>query len=171
MRDLGRAVLSALPRLPGWVNRSLMALNRDPARVYGRRYAAYREMLRSTGGEAPHGEPRLLASVNAALASVPYYRQRYGSRPVGSMEEFRRRIGFVDKDAVMADEASFLSEAVDLERYEAVTTGGTSGRPLRILAPRDRYVVETATMHALWERAGYRFDVRAVIRNHRLEEG
>jgi phenylacetate-CoA ligase len=87
------------------------------------------------------------------------------------MAEFEERIGFIDKDTILANYTEFMTEGIDLSSYDHGTTGGTSGKPLQLIAPRDRYVAEMATMHSLWERAGYRFDVRAVIRNQRLEEG
>jgi phenylacetate-CoA ligase len=169
MSRLLQSALAALPLLPNWVNAFLVGANSDPARIYGPRYAAYRKMLRSRASD-DNPQSALTASVNAALGSVPYYRDRYGSRPVSSFEEFRERIGFIDREIVMAAKDRFLAEGVDLSSYDTVTTGGTSGKPLRFMAPRNRYVVEMATMHTLWERAGYRFDLRGVIRNHRLHD-
>jgi phenylacetate-CoA ligase len=115
--------------------------------------------------------PKLLETVNNAISRVPYYRHRFGTARIGALAEFEARIGFIDKDAILANYTEFMAEGIDLSSYDQGTTGGTSGKPLQLLAPRDRYVVEMATMHSLWERAGYHFDVRGVIRNQHLEEG
>jgi phenylacetate-CoA ligase len=162
-------LLGVVPRLPNCVNRTLLYLNRDPVRVYGGRYGAYRRFLRDTE-PAYDPLPKLLSIMKDAIARVPYYRQLYAGSPPDSLAAFEKQTGFIDKETVLADYPSFLAEGVDLSRYDTGTTGGTSGRPLSLMAPRDRYVVEMATMHSLWARAGYRFEARAVIRNHRLRD-
>ncbi|HSN26809.1 MAG TPA: hypothetical protein VLT45_11000 [Kofleriaceae bacterium] len=162
-----RFVLEHATELPVSVASALAALNRDPMRVYGRAYAAYRARLAAT--ESHHDNTAdTLRIVNHALARVPYYRDRYGSVEVHSLDEMRARIGFVDRDEVGKHAGDFIDPQIERAEYDECTTGGTSGRPLAFLAPKRRYVVEHATMHALWARAGYRFDMRAVIRNHRL---
>jgi phenylacetate-CoA ligase len=162
-------LLKKIPRLPNGINLVLTAMNRDPTVVYGRAYRAYRKKLRGAATDAAAGEHLLIASVNDAIGKVPYYRRRYGGRTIRSVAEFEESIGFIDKDEVLGNYDDFLNRTIDLSHYDRGTTGGTSGKPLRLIAPPDRYVVELATMHSLWERAGYRFDVRGVIRNHRLD--
>ena len=163
-------VLRTIPRLPNPINRRLLALNSDPVRVYGKRYRAYRAFLVESAQQYDP-LPKLLGAVNYAIGRVPYYRHCYGPCGVASLAEFEERIGFIDKETVLASYPEFMSEGIDLSVYDQGTTGGTSGRPLQLIAPRDRYVVEMATMHSLWELAGYHFDVRAVIRNQRLSDG
>ncbi|MGO9951322.1 MAG: phenylacetate--CoA ligase family protein [Dissulfurispiraceae bacterium] len=157
-------------RLPSWVNRELITLTRNPDRLLGRRYTRYRSFLREHE-QSFDNVPPLLASVNRAIVEVPFYRDRYGGRTVGSMEEFENSIDFIDKDVIMANYDRFINPLVKLGDYDTGTTGGTSGKPLTFIAPKSRYIVELATMHSLWARAGCRFDVRAVIRNHRLNNG
>ena len=169
MAGIKAKILKTITLLPNPVNRRLLTLNRDPVKVYGARYGVYREFLRNSAGEYDP-LPKLLEAVNEAIQRVPYYRRACGDRRVTSLDEFEERVGFVDKDTILANYQEFMAEGIDLSSYDHGTTGGTSGKPLQLIAPRDRYVVEMATMHSLWERAGYRFDVRAVIRNQRLEE-
>lgn len=170
MAGIKNYILKTIPRMPNPVNRALLALNRDPDRVYGGRYRSYREFLRDTHLEYDP-VPKLLQSVREAVARVPYYRRRYAGCIPENLSAFEKEFGFIDKETILADYPSFMAEGVDLSGYDRGTTGGTSGRPLQLIAPRDRYVVEMATMHSLWARAGYRFDLRAVIRNHRLRDG
>lgn len=170
MAGIKTRILKTIPLLPNLINRRLMGLNRNPVRVYGSRYGAYRVFLRDS--EQQYDPlPKLLEIVNDAISRVPYYRKCYGNRKVASLAEFEEWIGFIDKETILAGYPDFMAEGIDLSTYDQGTTGGTSGRPLQLIAPRDRYVVEMATMHSLWERAGYRFDVRAVIRNQRLDDG
>jgi phenylacetate-CoA ligase len=157
-------------RLPNWVNREIITLTRNPDWLLGRRYAHYRSYLREHE-QAFDNVPALLASVNRAIVEVPFYRDRYGGRTIGSREEFENSIDFIDKDGIMANYDRFINPHVKLGDYDTGTTGGTSGKPLTFIAPKSRYIVELATMHSLWARAGFRFDVRAVIRNHRLNNG
>jgi len=146
-----------------------MAVNRDPIRVYGRDYAAFRDRLRMTDKGYDNG-PDVLRVVNTALAKVPYYRDRYGDRRVATLDEVRERIGFLDRSSVAEAAAQLVDPGLDPAQYDTCSTGGTSGPPLRLLAPKRRYVVEHATMHSLWERAGFAFHPRAVIRNHRVPD-
>ncbi|MFZ0159062.1 MAG: hypothetical protein WAL50_08555 [Kineosporiaceae bacterium] len=170
MSGLKRAALDRIPRLPNTVNRGLLALNRDPVLAFGRSYGAYRDLLARNHTQYDATEA-LLAAVNRALTEVPFYRRYRADGEIRSIEEFEQRIGFTDRDLVGERWSQFTAAGTDLSRYERITTGGTSGKPLELLAPRDRHVIELATMHALWGRAGYDFDVRAVMRNHRLGSG
>ena len=133
-------VLKAIPRLPNPINRRLMTLNRDPVRIYGSRYGAYRDFLRDSAGQFDP-VPKLLEAVNDAINRVPYYRQRYGERKITSLAEFEERIGFIEKETILENYAEFMAEGIDLSCYDHGTTGGTSGKPLQLIAPRDRYVV------------------------------
>lgn len=163
-----RHLLDGVTRLPRWLGRGLLAANRRPQRLLGPRYARYAAFL-TAHARRYDATPALLAFVNTAIEHVPYYRARY--RPVRSIHELEDTIGLLDKQTVVANADALTSRAVDLRTYERCSTGGTEGAPMTFLAPRDRYVVELATMHALWARAGFAHDVRAVIRNHRLRPG
>lgn len=169
MAGIKTSILKTIPLFPNSINHRLLALNRNPVRIYGSRYGTYRSFLRDS---AQHYDPlpKLIATVNDAISRVPYYQQRYDNRRVVSLVEFEEQIGFLDKDTILANFPEFMARGIDLSTYDRGTTGGTSGKPLQLIMPRERYVVEMATMHSLWERAGYRFDVRAVIRNHRLDD-
>lgn len=159
---------AAAGELPPGVARELMRFNRRAHWVYGPRYRAYRGYLREHEQHFDNTS-LLLQSANHALAHVPFYRQRY-SRTLATLDDFEQ-LGFITKDDVLGDFDGFLADDVDTSDYDTVTTGGTSGKPLTLAVPKDRYIVELATMHSLWGRAGFDHHVRAVIRNHRLPEG
>jgi hypothetical protein len=159
-------LLDHATQLPTWLASGLMALNRDPVRIYGRAYAAFRERLQATAGGYDNTAD-VLRAVNAALVRISYYRDRYGAAPVASLEELRSRIGFLDRGDVVAAGDALADPDLDRDQYDVCSTGGTSGAPLQFLAPKTRFVVEYATMHSLWAQAGYAFHPRAVIRNHR----
>jgi len=147
----------------------LLRMNLFPRLVYGADYFRYREFLARSLRSYDSTQP-LVRAVNAALREVPYYRERYHGVRITSVAEFERTLSFIDKDTVLDNYDAFINPKVDLRAYDSGTTGGTSGKPLRLMAPKTRYVVELATMHDMWSRVGYNFDVRAVIRNHRLPD-
>ncbi|MBI3802948.1 MAG: phenylacetate--CoA ligase family protein [Nitrospirae bacterium] len=157
-----------ITRLPIGMNRWLLALNRRPDYLFGAEYTRYRGFLREASVFYDN-TPSLLEAVNRAIKEVGYYRDAYGGKKIRSVAEFEETIGFIDKDTILENYDRFVSPTINLEAYDTGTTGGTSGKPLTFIAPKKRYVVELATMHSLWEQAGYDFSVRAVIRNHRLE--
>ena len=50
-----------------------------------------------------------------------------------------------------------------------MTTGGTTGKPLRMLLPKSRYIKERATLHWVWKKIGFNHHTRVVLRNHKLK--
>ncbi len=159
-----------LTHLPMRVNLGLLALNRNPGLVYGSEYTRYQHFLRKHY-RSYDNVPLLLKTVNQTIREIEYYRKLYDGKEIKSLSEFESKIMFVDKDEILANYESFICPNIARNDYEIGTTGGTSGKPLKFVAPKKRYVVEVATMHSLWGRAGYGFAIRAVIRNHRLENG
>jgi len=167
INDIKTAALKLIPKLPNFVNLRLMMINTNPNLVYGRRYRDYKKFLSQQEGCGDQ-EFRLIESVNHSLKEIPYYHKIYGDLQIHSVEEFEDKIQFIDKDEILNNFDNFICPRIDMKDFESGTTGGTSGKPLQLIAPKDRYVVEMATMHTLWSRAGYKFDIRGVIRNHRL---
>lgn len=165
------AILKTIPKLPNAINNIAAKYNTQPDLIFGKEYKAYKSTLNSGDDSAHPVEKRLLHLVNTALLQVPYYRNLYTTAPVRSLAEFSERIGFTDKEVVMQNQSQLLTDHFNTDAYDAVTTGGTSGRPLQLFVPKNRFVTEWATIHNTWARAGYRFDLRAVLRNHKLPEG
>lgn len=121
------------------------------------------------GGRQDDPSDRLTALLLHAVKTVPYYRERYAGRVKDSTDI--EIFDFIDRQ-IMADHFDqLISETAQAKDFEIGTTGGTSGSPLKLLIPKKRYLVEWGTMFSLWERAGYRGQARAVLRNHRILEG
>lgn len=163
------AVIKFITRLPNPINYVFLAMNRSAGRIYGHGYKDYQAFLQKSfhGYDAT---PLLVETVNRAIENIPYYRRRLtGSRRIQSIEHFEDAIPFIDKDIIINHYEEFINPEIDLRDYDQGTTGGTSGKPLKLIAPKLRYIVEMATMHDLWSHAGYNFDPRAVIRNQKLK--
>lgn len=164
--NLADYVKTELPTWPNWLTVPLLKLNVFGPLVYGRGYLRWRKQLDSVDPER-----QLLAVVNHALRHVPYYRRRYPGLEIHSLQEFEAKIGFIDKAEVMAHWEEFVADDIDRSLYRTGTTGGTSGKPLKLLFPKDRYVRELPFTHRMMHRFGWRFDTLGVIRNHRLPAG
>lgn len=159
-------VKNQVPRWPVWINAVLLRINVFGTLVYGRAYAKYaREIEKSTP------EQKLLSIVNYAVRHVPYYRKRYAGLKIESIKDFERHIGFIDKDEVMAHWDEFISDEIDWNRCVTGTTGGTSGKPLKLVLPRNRYLHTAVFAREQSGWFGMLDRCRAVIRNHRLPEG
>lgn len=169
LQQAKRAVLQRATSLPPRLAMSLVRANRRPDLLFGRAYREYRTYLAQHRASFDSTQS-LLALANDALAHVRFYRARYAGLELRSLDDFAK-LGTITRDDVANDPDAFVRDGIDRSDYETCSTGGTSGKPLNFLAPKNRYVVELATMHSLWSTAGYRGDVRAVIRNHRLPVG
>ena len=157
-------IKNKLPMWPNWINHILLRLNVFGGMVYGKSYSHFRKHIND---EDP--EKLLLNSVNFAIKNVPYYRNKYGNITINSYEEFREKISFIDKDEVMAHWDDFLVDNIDWNKVVTGTTGGTSGKPLKLVTPKNRYSWELAYMHSLWEKVGWHYHLTGMIRNHDLQ--
>lgn len=161
--SLGDFIKNKIIIWPNWFNAILLHLNCFGSMVYGRSYNKFKKHLNDA-----EPERLLLDSVNHAIKHVPYYRNKYGAITVNSVADFRDKIGFIDKDEVMAHWDDFLVDDIDWSKVKTGTTGGTSGKPLKLVTPNNRYSWELAYMHSMWEKSGWHYHVRGVIRNHDL---
>ncbi len=142
-----------------------MSLNVFPGLVYGRKYMKYKRQRLSVNYQQFDNVPEALEIINQALKTVPYYKQ---NKPVSTIDEFRSKWSFIDKELVMKDINQFISTVINTKDFIKGTTGGTSGKPLQLIIPKNRHVFELATMHTMWQTTGWNYHPRAVIRNHKL---
>ena len=159
-------IKSELPKWPNWFNRILLKFNVFGSLVYGK---GYRKFAESISAISP--EKKLLDMVNHAIKNVPYYREKYGTLEIKSLKEFEEKIGFIDKDEVMAHWDKFIADGTDMSKCMTGTTGGTSGKPLKLLFPKNRYLVSVPFFNKMLHEFGWNFDMVAVLRNHKLDEG
>ena len=162
-------IVDNITRLPNFINGSLMRCNLFPERLYGKRYYHHKKFIHDNSTFFDQTK-LLLSSVNQAISSTDYYKKLYRNHKIESISDFQKTFNFIDKDVILQNYNDFVNNKINLDDYDMGTTGGTSGRPLKLIAPRSRYAVELSTMHTLWKKAGYDFSARAVIRNHRLKK-
>ena len=107
--------------------------------------------------------------VNFAIENTPYYNKRYDKK-ISSVDDFQSSFKFIDKDEVMNSWDEFQTFPKS-SRTSNTTTGGTSGKPLNLTLPKDRYIFELATIHTMWSVVGWKGHIRGVIRNTKLQKG
>lgn len=114
-------------------------------------------------------EKEMILMVNYAIQKIPYYKSLYKT-PIHSKVDFEEQINTIDKSIVMSNFEDFVLPNISMRRIHEETTGGTSGPPLRLLLPKNRYIFELATMYTMWETLGWKGEIRAVLRNTKLEK-
>jgi len=152
--------------LPNWFNQFLIDVNVPGILLASRPMKKYRKFLKKSNDKYDNSQ-RLTEMVNYAISHIPYYQNLYSDK-INSIPEFQDKIGFIDKELIMDQHESFILPGLKSRDYDVVTTGGTSNKPLQMVVPKDRYVVEFSTLFHLWANTGFRNETRAVIRNHRL---
>lgn len=159
-------IKTRLPYWPNWLNHILLNLNVFGGFVYG---SNYRKILNDIDNGNP--EDKLVAMVNFAIEMVPYYRQKYGALRIHNNAEFEQKIGFVDKNEVMLHWNDFIVDDIDWKKAHIGTTGGTSGKPLKLVEPLNRYAYSLAFTHKQWMWYGWKYDTRGVFRNYHIRKG
>lgn len=166
---LKELVFGKITALPNSLNRVLLQANRFPGLVYGSAYKNYRGRMDANDISAAELNLGLLTIVNHAIATVPYYHKTYRGTRIETIDEFKSTIGFVDKAVIMQNWEFFVQPGLDYKKYMMGSTGGTSGKPMQLLLPNDRHVVELGSIHNLWSAFGFNNDPRAVLRGNRVQ--
>lgn len=151
--------------IPNSLNNLILKLNRNPNIIFGAEYKNYLNTLRHYDGVNPNQDEQVLEVVNFVIKHSTYYKKRYKGKKIHTIKDFKDTIEPINKQTVLENFDDFI---INKENCDLVTTGGTSGRPLSLYLPKDRYVTELATLHYNWSKIGYNFSSRAVIRNEKL---
>tara|TARA_B110001452_G_scaffold110076_1_gene91329 strand:- start:1938 stop:3272 length:1335 start_codon:yes stop_codon:yes gene_type:complete len=143
------------------INNLILKLNYFPYLLFGKNYRKKKKLLRLNF----NNNKNVLDYTNYAISNTEFY-SKYDK--LYSIAEFKTNISFIDKDIVLESYNSFLNINIDFSNYVFGTTGGTSGKPMKLYIPKNRYDYELSVVHDIWERHGWNFDTRGVIRNHKL---
>lgn len=111
---------------------------------------------------APAQEKSLKKILGFTVDNVPFYKNQLSV----NYEDFP----FIDKKTISGYGDKFFSNKYVDKDFELITSGGTSGIPAKYYSPKNRYKKEYAYFHFLWEKVGYKSQLRAVIRNTKLSE-
>jgi len=148
--------------------------------LYGGTFRATRALLARTESMpvdqlAAWQDERVRQLVGWAHARVPYWRRVMKERGLEPADirgaSDLRLLPFLTKETLREHAAELLAEGVPDAKKEQVSTGGTSGEPLRFMIDRDRSAKEWAYMTWQWGRVGYRPGMRrAVLRGMLVQE-
>lgn len=169
--DIKRFIYDRISAIPPFLLLPMMRVNKRPELVFGKDFSARLTELQSKSIAQHTLDEQLIEITNYAIKSVPYYSKKYPNVFIQTVADFSKIIQFTDKDIVVKNFKDFISSEIDLQKYELQTTGGTSGKPLKIYQPKNRYIIELASVHNAWSKVGYKFDMRAVMRNHKFKSG
>ena len=140
--------------------------------LYGRTFRATRALLARTE-RMPAAElrawqdARLREHVAWAYAQAPYWKRvmdERGLRPehVQGVADLPK-LPFLTKELLREHEHALLARGIPAAAREQVSTGGTSGEPLRFMIDRGRSAREWAFMTWQWGRVGYRPGMRRAV--------
>lgn len=152
-----------LSEWPNWLTIPLNYCNILGPLPYGLGYMRHIKEFEKTSPE-----DKLLAITNYAIKNVEYYRKRYRGLTIKSIADFEKFIIPIDKKEVMEHWEEFVADGVDLDKCMIGTTGGTSGKPMKIVLPENRYVHSLSFAHKQIKQFGWNYQTFAVIRNHHL---
>lgn len=131
-------------------------------------FIRYKSFLRQNRAKY-NNEKSLLKIVDDAKKNVPFYKANIANQ-INSIDDFEKNVPLIDKDTVMAQWDKFLTDNLDKSKIVEGTTGGTSGKPLRLVIPKNRFIFELNTLFPIWNiNTGWNGHVRAVIRNKKLQ--
>ena len=159
-------VKNKLQLAPNWLTLPLLLLNQAGDRVYGNRCRRFKH-------DIPTLDParQLIDIANYAINHVPYYKKRYGNITIKTVDDFKSTFGFLDKTEVIKHFDEFISDEAATIPHVTLSTSGTSGKPLKILMPADRYVTEMAFLGRILERSGWDYGIKIAIRKKQLPKG
>ena len=153
-----------IKRLPNPVNWLLLRLNLFPKYLYGKKYAKHKLEIKN----AVAIDKRLIKNVNRFISTTPFYNEKYTK--IERISEFNKQVKFIDKDVVLANFDAFFSSDYKKEDYLEGKTGGSTGFPLKIFMPKNRYAFELSVVHNFWHSVGWHYHTRGVIRNHKIDD-
>jgi phenylacetate-CoA ligase len=136
--------------------------------ILGYKYFKYKKYRIKNNFFKFNSEGDLFQIIKNSVLTIPYYKNRYCLKNINSLNDFVFNFEFIDKDIVMNNWEDFQLPGNYQSKIVTGTTGGTSGKPLKLVLPKNRYVFELATMYSMWENIGWHGQTRAVIRNAHL---
>jgi len=119
-----------------------------------------------------HQLARLREMLKLAYENTEFYRRTFqnaGFQPedLQSLDEVCQ-LPTIDKSVVVENLSEMCTTSIDASDVDYVSTGGTSGRPLRFYINANRSSVEYAYLTTSWERAGYQLGMPMAVLRGRM---
>ncbi|WP_430812591.1 MULTISPECIES: hypothetical protein [unclassified Carboxylicivirga] len=135
--------------------------------VYGNKFKAYKNQLHDKRCLNEKQQFELIRQLLDKIEGQVAFYEDVELDSINSIYDFKKRLPLIDKDIVLNNYDKFLNKSSN--DYDVSTTAGTSGKPMKIRLPKNRYIVEYGTLYHHWEKVGYKFHLRGVLRNHKFE--
>jgi phenylacetate-CoA ligase len=108
-----------------------------------------------------------------AFENSPFYKRHFASSGIDPHDlndlSDISKLPLIDRSTINDNTDELLTTSVNSHDIDYVTTGGTTGAPLRFYISSKRSQIELAYLHASWSRVGYNPNITmAVIRGHQL---
>ncbi len=115
---------------------------------------------------------RLREIITLAYEATRFYRRAYdnvGFQPedIQSLDDMCQ-LPTIDKSVVVENLSEMCTRSIDASDVDYVSTGGTSGIPLRFYINANRSSVEYAYLTTSWERAGYKLGMPMAVLRGRM---
>lgn len=168
---IARKIYDAMPRQ---LKRSVLVL--PFAWRIGPIYQSYLNFLLESDkwnndAHTAYQDKRLSDLLQRAINNVPYYtryRRLLGRPP----REILQEIDPIEKKHIQLDPEIFLDPTIPRSATYISSTGGTTGRPLKVILDKAGFQIEWAFMVAQWMRVGYRPGMRkATFRGFSFHSG
>ncbi|MEJ2418384.1 MAG: hypothetical protein P8Y45_15930, partial [Exilibacterium sp.] len=153
--------------LPPWIKGSIgrVAGMVPPEFLLGKNYRQWARIVgesdRWTADQVREYQLKQLRDIlQLAYDKSPYYRDSFAAAGVdpklpGGFAELQK-LPLIDKQVINRHADELLTVAKDTAGIDYVSTGGSSGEPLRFLIGADRSAIEFAHLASSWFRVGYR---------------
>ncbi|MCI8418123.1 MAG: phenylacetate--CoA ligase family protein [Lachnospiraceae bacterium] len=154
-----------------------------PAIKYGKKYRHYTKLLNDSQWWNKkqlevYQIKKLKETLLYAAEYVPFYKKvfmenGFNAESFSTFSELEK-LPLIDKDVVLTNGKDMVSKQFPLSKLKVHTTGGTTGKQLRLYITKNAYTGrELPFVDAIWGRVGYDryFSHVAQLRNHRLENG
>lgn len=120
-----------------------------------------------TASQARQHQISELRRVLSTAQNAPFYQELFARHNLDpttfSRLEDLSRLPLMDRETVQSNLDRMTTTSVEASNIDYVTTGGTTGAPLRFYAPSSRHSVEYAYILAGWERTGYKLGDRMYV--------
>lgn len=134
--------------------------------LYGKEYNHYRKIINQDTDVEEYQLKKIKETLEIAYQSVPYYQKvfreiDFNPNDLKRIEQISE-LPYIDKDIVRQNYEDFNN--INCKNSFEVTTGGSSGDPMRFLQSRNVWAKEMAFIHSYSEKYGYDYSLKVTFR-------
>ncbi|MBW7869111.1 MAG: phenylacetate--CoA ligase family protein [Brumimicrobium sp.] len=140
---------------------------------YGKGYAKYKRMVALEIDTDAYQLKKLKETLITANQNIPYYQKLFkqiGFHPE-DLKDVKQmtKLPTIDKNIVRENYKEFINP--NCKKIFEVSTGGSSGDPMRFLQSKNVWAKEMAFVHSYFERFGYDYSLKVTFRGGEFPKG